>query len=76
MAPSAVDTAAGKLTSRPPPSQLQSPLASYTGSAIASRVGLAPILRAGLGMEAALLELFPEAPVYHLGLYRCARARS
>ncbi len=29
-----------------------------------------PILRAGLGMADAILELLPEASVWHLGLYR------
>ncbi|KAL7416681.1 Armadillo/beta-catenin/plakoglobin [Mrakia frigida] len=49
---------------------LSSPLSPFTGKKVASRIGLAPILRAGLGMESALLELFPDAPVYHLGLFR------
>ena len=29
-----------------------------------------PILRAGLGMAEGVLELFPEAEVWHIGLYR------
>ena len=33
-----------------PVQQLKSPIASYTGKAIAPRVGLTPILRAGIGM--------------------------
>lgn len=88
----------GLLFPRP---QLQSPLASYTGKALATRVGLSPIMRAGNGMVEPLLEvrfspsssseiagmmvltvvfrscilqLFPESPVYHLGLYRCVAA--
>jgi len=48
----------------------QTPVAPFTGSRIKSRIGLTPILRAGLGMSGALLKLFPAAPVYHLGLYR------
>ncbi|KAF8192591.1 armadillo/beta-catenin/plakoglobin [Pholiota molesta] len=48
----------------------QTPIASFTGSKIKPRIGLTPILRAGLGMTDALLKLFPSAPVYHLGLYR------
>ncbi|KAF9483951.1 armadillo/beta-catenin/plakoglobin [Pholiota conissans] len=48
----------------------QTPVAPFTGSKIKPRVGLTPILRAGLGMTDALLKLFPSAPVYHLGLYR------
>ncbi|KAF9055074.1 armadillo/beta-catenin/plakoglobin [Hymenopellis radicata] len=48
----------------------QTPVGPFTGTVIKPRVGLTPILRAGLGMTDALLTLFPEAPVYHLGLFR------
>ncbi|KAL4075991.1 uracil phosphoribosyltransferase-domain-containing protein [Scleroderma citrinum] len=48
----------------------QTPIAPFTGSFIKPRIGLTPILRAGLGMTDALLTLFPSAPVYHLGLFR------
>ncbi|KAJ4467539.1 uracil phosphoribosyltransferase-domain-containing protein [Lentinula aciculospora] len=48
----------------------QTPIAAFKGTVIKPRVGLTPILRAGLGMTDALLTLFPSAPVYHLGLYR------
>jgi len=48
----------------------ETPVAPFTGSRIKPRIGLTPILRAGLGMTDALLKLFPSAPVYHLGLYR------
>ena len=34
------------------------------------RIGLVPILRAGLGMVDPLLTLLPDASVWHLGLYR------
>lgn len=34
------------------------------------RVGLMPILRAGLGMSAAVQDVIPEAEVWHLGFYR------
>ena len=37
---------------------------------IVERIGLAPILRAGLGMAEAILRLVPFAQVWHLGLYR------
>ncbi|KAJ2914295.1 hypothetical protein MD484_g6159, partial [Candolleomyces efflorescens] len=46
------------------------PVGPFSGTTIKPRIGLTPILRAGLGMTDALLELFPAAPVYHLGLYR------
>lgn len=49
---------------------LKSPIASYTGTALAGRIGLSPILRAGIGMTEAFLDVFPEASVFYLGLYR------
>jgi uracil phosphoribosyltransferase len=48
----------------------RTPVAPFVGKTIKPRIGLTPILRAGLGMTDALLKLFPTAPVYHLGLYR------
>ncbi|KZP24562.1 PRTase-like protein [Athelia psychrophila] len=48
----------------------QTPVGPFTGTLIKPRIGLTPILRAGLGMTEALLTLFPAAPVYHLGLFR------
>jgi len=52
------------------PHIVQTPLASATGHRLRGRVGLSPILRAGLGMVDAMLNLIPEAEVWHLGLYR------
>jgi len=52
------------------PKTVQTPLANYEGATIAERVGLLPILRAGLGMAEAVLDLLPGAQVWHLGLYR------
>lgn len=46
------------------------PLGAYPGQRVAERVGLLPILRAGLGMAEAVLDLMPTAQVWHLGLYR------
>lgn len=37
----------------------QSPIAPFTGTTIQPKIGLAPVLRAGLGMTDALLNLFP-----------------
>ena len=50
--------------------QVQTPLAECAGHRIAERIGLMPILRAGLGMAEAILDLIPDARVWHLGLYR------
>jgi uracil phosphoribosyltransferase len=49
---------------------LQTPLAECSGQRLCQRIGLVPILRAGLGMTEAIVELIPEAQVWHLGLYR------
>jgi len=50
--------------------QGNSPVSPFIGTKIVPSIGLLPILRAGLGMTDALLSLFPEARVYHLGLFR------
>jgi uracil phosphoribosyltransferase len=52
------------------PHVVQTPLAEYQGQRVAKHIGLVPILRAGLGMTEAVLDLMPSASVYHLGLYR------
>jgi uracil phosphoribosyltransferase len=46
------------------------PLTETTCREVAVRIGLVPVLRAGLGMADAMLEALPEAAVWHLGLYR------
>ncbi|KAI0751509.1 armadillo/beta-catenin/plakoglobin [Daedaleopsis nitida] len=48
----------------------QTPVGPFTGSQIKPKIGLTPILRAGMGMTDALLNLFPAARVYHLGIFR------
>ncbi|KAL7282223.1 hypothetical protein ACG7TL_003692 [Trametes sanguinea] len=50
--------------------QGQTPVGPFTGSSIKPKIGLTPILRAGMGMTDALLDLFPAARVYHLGIFR------
>src|SRR5262245_34806770 len=52
------------------PATVTTPLADSPGHFIAERIGLFPILRAGLGMADAILQLVPSAQVWHLGLYR------
>jgi len=52
------------------PLTVQTPLGDCPSFEIAERVGLMPILRAGLGMSEAILEIVPTAHVWHLGLYR------
>ncbi|EJD00964.1 armadillo/beta-catenin/plakoglobin [Fomitiporia mediterranea MF3/22] len=48
----------------------RTPVAPFTGRAIKPKIGLAPILRAGLGMTDSMLDLFPQAKVYHIGIFR------
>jgi uracil phosphoribosyltransferase len=52
------------------PLEIETPLAKLMAQEIAARIGLVPILRAGLGMVDPILELLPTARVWHLGLYR------
>jgi uracil phosphoribosyltransferase len=49
---------------------VETPLAPYIGKEISERIGLVPILRAGLGMVEPVLEMIPTVRVWHLGLYR------
>lgn len=50
--------------------RIDTPLCAFSGKQLAERVGLVPILRAGLGMIDPVLELIPTAEVWHLGVYR------
>ena len=50
--------------------QVQTPLEVVEGCQVSERIGVVPILRAGLGMVDPVLELIPDAEVWHLGLYR------
>ena len=52
------------------PVEVETPLKIMECEEIACRLGLVPILRAGLGMSEAVQELIPQAEVWHLGLYR------
>jgi uracil phosphoribosyltransferase len=52
------------------PVTVRTPLADCLCQKIGQRIGLVPILRAGLGMAEAILELVPSMQVWHLGLYR------
>ena len=47
--------------------KVNTPVAAAKGSRVKGTVGLVPILRAGLGMVDGILEMMPEARVYHLG---------
>lgn len=55
------------------PRTVQTPLETMTGSELQDKIGLVPILRAGLGMVEGVWELMPNAEVWHIGLYRDER---
>jgi uracil phosphoribosyltransferase len=59
------------LTTRP--RAIETPLEPMDGAELEPPVGLVPVLRAGLGMVDAMLELMPTAQVWHIGLYRDER---
>jgi uracil phosphoribosyltransferase len=50
--------------------EVVTPLATTTCRVVDERVGLVPVLRAGLGMVEAVLQLLPYAQVWHIGLFR------
>ncbi len=52
------------------PKSVQTPLEVASCQEIAEKVGLVPILRAGLGMVEGVWDLMPSAEVWHIGLYR------
>ena len=58
---------------RTQPIAIQTPLTATQGALMAEKVGLVPILRAGLGMVEGAWRLLPQAEVWHLGLYRDER---
>jgi uracil phosphoribosyltransferase len=52
------------------PKAVQTPMGTANGFELVEKVGLVPILRAGLGMVEGVWELMPQAEVWHLGIYR------
>jgi uracil phosphoribosyltransferase len=52
------------------PVTFETPLETATGARIDARIGLVPILRAGLGMVDGALSTLPRSHVWHLGMYR------
>jgi uracil phosphoribosyltransferase len=55
------------------PISIRTPIEAMEANELGERIGLVPILRAGLGMVDAMLELMPTAQVWHLGLFRDER---
>jgi uracil phosphoribosyltransferase len=50
--------------------EVETPLAVAKGYELKEKIGLVPILRAGLGMVEGVWETMPSAEVWHIGLYR------
>lgn len=50
--------------------EVTTPLAVASGQTLKEKIGLVPILRAGLGMVEGFWELMPGAEVWHIGIYR------
>jgi len=50
--------------------EVQTPLALTKARELREKIGLVPILRAGLGMVEGFWDLIPGAEVWHIGIYR------
>ncbi|HEX9013291.1 MAG TPA: uracil phosphoribosyltransferase [Anaerolineaceae bacterium] len=55
------------------PREVETPMGIAHGAELKEKIGLVPILRAGLGMVEGVWELMPSAEVWHIGLYRDER---
>lgn len=55
------------------PVTIETPMAKTEGDDLKEKIGLVPILRAGLGMVEGVWGLMPSAEVWHIGLYRDER---
>jgi len=53
--------------------EIETPLEKMQARELKEKIGLIPILRAGLGMVEGFWELMPSAEVWHIGLYRDER---
>lgn len=49
---------------------VSTPMGNATGQQLTEKIGVIPILRAGLGMVNGIWEMMPGAEVWHIGLYR------
>jgi uracil phosphoribosyltransferase len=50
--------------------EVNTPMGTDVGDQLREKIGLVPILRAGLGMVDGIWEMMPSAEVWHIGLYR------
>lgn len=53
--------------------KVQTPMGLAAGHVLSEKIGLIPVLRAGLGMVNGIWEMMPGAEVWHIGLYRDER---
>ena len=52
------------------PITVETPMGEAHGQELSEKIGLIPILRAGLGLVNGIWEMMPGAEVWHIGLYR------
>ena len=52
---------------------VETPMGEAPGHVLTDKIGLIPVLRAGLGMVDGIWEMMPGAEVWHIGLYRDER---
>lgn len=52
------------------PVSVETPMGTASCQVIRDTIGIVPILRAGLGMADGVLDLLPDAEVWHVGLFR------
>lgn len=50
--------------------EITTPMKKTIGHTLSEKIGLVPILRAGLGMVEGIWDMMPSAEVWHIGLYR------
>lgn len=50
--------------------EVTTPMGKADGFVASERIGLVPIMRAGMGMMDGVMELLPSVQVWHIGLYR------
>ncbi len=55
------------------PQAVTTPMGLANGQRLEQKIGLVPILRAGLGMVEGIWEMMPHAEVWHMGFYRDER---
>lgn len=55
------------------PIDVTTPMGEAKGATLTEKIGLVPVLRAGLGMVHGIWEMMPSAEVWHIGLYRDER---